>query len=134
MQVSRISVLWLLAGLAYVSWVQAQNCLPGIKWTNCPRRARKFLHQSGIILKLSLLYNINITALGRCDACLRINFKNAGRDRDIMCMKEKGEGSCIFTGNLLGDSSFFAVTATNPGKCRPFSKDPLEVLLLMADI
>ena len=49
-------------------------------------------------------------------------------------MKEQGEGSCIFTGNLLGDSSFFAVTATNPGKCRPFSKDPLEVLLLMADI
>merc|ERR1719350_2702220 len=74
MQVCRISILWLLAGLAYVSWVQAQNCLPGIKWTNCPRRAR------------------------RCDACLHINFKNAGRDRDIMCMKEQGEGSCIFTG------------------------------------
>ena len=75
-----------------------------------------------------------MTNLGRCDACLHINFKNAGRDRDIMCMKEQGEGSCIFTGNLLGDSSFFAVTATNPGKCRPFSKDPLEVLLLMSDI
>ena len=75
-----------------------------------------------------------MTALGRCDSCLHVNFKNAGRDRDIMCMKEHGEGSCIFTGNLLGDSSFFAVTATNPGKCRPFSKDPLEVLLLMVDI
>jgi len=46
-----------------------------------------------------------------------------------MCLKEQKAGSCIFTGNLLSDSSFFAVTATNPGQCRPFSKDPLEVSL-----
>ena len=67
------------------------------------------------------------SALGRCDACFRINFKNAAQDRDIMCLKEQGEGTCIFTGNLLGDRSFFAVTATNARQCRPFSNDPLEV-------
>ena len=39
MLVYRISVLWLLVCFAYGSW--AQNCLPEIKWTNCPRRARK---------------------------------------------------------------------------------------------
>ena len=42
-----------------------------------------------------------------------------------MCMR-KGNGQCIFTGNLISDNSFVAVTAES-GQCRPFSSDPLEV-------
>ena len=42
-----------------------------------------------------------------------------------MCMK-RGNGQCIFTGNLISDNSFVAVTAES-GQCRPFSSDPLEV-------
>merc|ERR1712223_2327703 len=90
----RIIVFWLLVFFAYRSW--AKECLPEIKWTNCPRRAR------------------------RCDACFRIDFKNAAQDRDLMCLKEQGRGTCIFTGNLLGDRSFFSVTATNARQFVPF--------------
>ena len=42
-----------------------------------------------------------------------------------MCMR-RGNGQCIFTGNLISDNSFVAVTAES-GQCRPFSSDPLEV-------
>ena len=72
------------------------------------------------------------STLGRCDACMRIDFKNAAQDRDLMCLKEQGRGSCIFTGNLLGDRSFFSVTATNEKKCSPFSDDPLEVNFILS--
>jgi len=44
-----------------------------------------------------------------------------------MCMR-RGNGQCIFTGNLISDNSFVAVTAES-GQCRPFSSDPLEVSL-----
>ena len=48
-----------------------------------------------------------------------------------MCLKMKLEGlsKCIFSGNLPKDHSYFAVTATNLGQCRPFSNDPLEVII-----
>ena len=59
---------------------------------------------------------------------MKVDFKNPAGDSDIMCLKRQGKDtSCIFTGNLVKDSSYFAVTAPNPGKCRPFSDDPLEV-------
>ena len=74
-----------------------------------------------------------MTALGRCDECMKVDFKNSAGDTDIMCLKQE-KGPCIFTGNLVKDSSYFAVTATNPRQCRPFGNDPLEVRLLLTSL
>ena len=61
-----------------------------------------------------------------CDACFSIKFKDGKMPpKDLMCMK-KGEYPCIWTGNLVQDGSYVAVTASS-GQCRPFSSDSLEV-------
>ena len=61
-----------------------------------------------------------------CDACFSINFKDGKIPaNDVMCMKT-GQSPCIWTGNLVQDGSYVAVTASS-GQCRPFSSDPLEV-------
>ena len=74
---------------------------PKIKWTGCPR-------------------------IRSCDACFSIEFDDAVGGSDIMCMNKSPNTECIWTGNLIKDSSFVAVTGSN-GKCRPFGNDPLEV-------
>ena len=74
---------------------------PKIKWTGCPRTRS-------------------------CDACFSIEFDDAKKGSDIMCMNKSPNTECIWTGNLINDSSFVAVTGSN-GKCRPFGNDPLEV-------
>ena len=74
---------------------------PKIKWTGCPRTRS-------------------------CDACFSIEFDDAKGGAGIMCMNKSPNTECIWTGNLISDSSFVAVTGSN-GKCRPFGNDPLEV-------
>ena len=77
---------------------------PVIKWKGCPR----------------------IGGLD-CDACFSIEFDDSEGGSDTLCMKE-GDFPCIYTGNLMKDGSYAAITASD-GKCRPFGSDPLEVSL-----
>lgn len=72
---------------------------PKINWTGCPRTRS-------------------------CDACFFIEY--AQGDSDIMCLAENPNAKCIFTGQIISDGTYAAVTASN-GKCRPFGTDPLEV-------
>ena len=75
---------------------------PKIKWKGCTRIAGN-----------------------NCDACFSIEYDDAEGGSDTLCMKE-GDFPCIFTGNLVKDGSYVAVTATN-NVCRPFGSDPLEI-------
>ena len=59
--------------------------------------------------------------------CFSIEYDDAQGGSDIMCLK-KGQFDCIFTGNLISDNSYVAVTASS-GRCRPFSSDRLEVCI-----
>merc|ERR1711963_130828 len=77
---------------------------PTIKWKGCPR----------------------IGGLD-CDACFSIVYDDAQGGDDTLCMK-KGSSNCIFTGKLLSDDSYAAITASS-GNCRPFSNNELEVSL-----
>ena len=66
-----------------------------------------------------------------CDACFSIEFDDAKGGSGTMCMNKSPNTECIWTGNLISDSSFVAVTGSN-GKCRPsridsYVTDPLEV-------
>ena len=75
---------------------------PKINWVECPYLERQ------------------------CDACFSITFNDALLPKeDLMCM-QAGQSPCIWTGNLVDDGSYVAVTASS-GNCRPFSSDPLEV-------
>jgi len=77
---------------------------PKINWVECPYLERQ------------------------CDACFSITFNDALLPKeDLMCM-QAGQSPCIWTGNLVDDGSYVAVTASS-GNCRPFSSDPLEVSL-----
>ena len=70
---------------------------------------------------------INWTGCDRtksCDACFFIEY--AQGDSDIMCLAKDPNAECIFTGQIISDGSYAAVTASN-GRCRPFGTDPLEV-------
>merc|ERR1719215_23819 len=86
--------------------VWAQSCNPNIQWTRCPASGRN------------------------CAACFRVDFNNAARERDTMCLRS--QGNCIFTGNLIGDGSFAVATASDLRNCRPFSNDALEFSLSSA--
>ena len=85
--------------------VSAEECTaPEINWIECS----PLLHSSP------------------CDACFSIKFKDGKMPaNDEICMKT-GQSQCIWTGNLVHDGSYVAVTASS-GQCRPFSSDPLEV-------
>ena len=49
---------------------------------------------------------------------------------DIMCMRN-GNFPCIFTGNLVSDNAYVAVTASNAGgNCEPFPSD-FEVVIFI---
>ena len=90
---------------------------------------KAFLKKKPFLRQL-LRIRIEWTGCGRvtgrsCDQCFSITYDDAQGGSDIMCMR-RGNGQCIFTGNLISDNSFVAVTAES-GQCRPFSSDPLEV-------
>ena len=79
---------------------QPPKCVtPKINWTGCDRTKS-------------------------CDACFFIEY--AQGDSDIMCLAKDPNAECIFTGQIISDGSYAAVTASN-GRCRPFGTDPLEV-------
>ena len=59
----------------------------------------------------------------QCDVCFSITFNDGQPGSDIMCMKGK---QCVFTGNLIDDGSYVAVTASL--QCTPPLSDPLDVL------
>ena len=90
-----------LIGLVTRTYGDDECTSPKIKWTGCPRTRS-------------------------CNACFSIEFDDAKKGSDIMCMNKSPNTECIWTGNLINDSSFVAVTGSN-GKCRPFGNDPLEV-------
>ena len=78
---------------------------PKIVWTDCTRARRQ------------------------CDACFSITYDDNLGGFDIMCMKSHKDFPCIFSGNIISDNSYAAITSQNGGQCRPFSSDPLNVSL-----
>ena len=66
---------------------------------------------------------------GQCDVCFSITFNDGQPGSDIMCMKGK---QCVWTGNLIDDGSYVAVTASD--QCTPELSDPLSVRFFSVSI
>ena len=65
----------------------------------------------------------------QCDVCFSITFNDDQPGSDIMCMKGK---QCVYTGNLINDGSYVAVTASL--QCTPELSDPLSVRFFSVSI